>query len=299
MVKRLLPFLILTMAAAAPAAHPQGKAVIPEIEYEMPPAPVFEYRFKEEASEYVSLELIEYEANRVTDYDEWFWDHYYPAVTYHGGGVNDAIRGFYPPDVPGIVTAGGRELHLYQVIYGPDYILSTYGEPPNRFGVVLDPTLLVSRDYYGNEEPRWAVDFLSWAYEPGNAGSSLVFQALGWAEERNGVLYVSHYHRTYAESSRGLNAYITAIDLDDMSILWRSRPLVSNSSNFLVIGDTIITGYGFTSEPDYIHLLDRRTGEVYDSIEVRTAPEYMVRDGDTLYVRCYDANYEFRILRRG
>ena len=66
------------------------------------------------------------------------------------------------------------------------------------------------------------------------------------------VLYVSHAHSTYAKSSKGYNAYISAIDLKTGQLLWHSQPLVSNAYDFLVKGDAIIAGYGFTAENDYL-----------------------------------------------
>jgi hypothetical protein len=73
----------------------------------------------------------------------------------------------------------------------------------------------------------------------------------------------------------GQNAYITAIDPGSREILWRSRSLVSNSENFIIAGDTIVTGYGFSAESDYISLLNRLTGEVMEIYSVPSAPVYL------------------------
>ncbi len=40
-----------------------------------------------------------------------------------------------------------------------------------------------------------------------------------WAVIKDNVLFISHCHKTYAKSSNNMNAYITAIDLSDMSIM--------------------------------------------------------------------------------
>jgi len=64
-----------------------------------------------------------------------------------------------------------------------------------------------------------------------------------------------------------------------------------------VVGDTIICGYGFTAEPDYIYLLDRFTGEKYDSIPVNSAADQFQIVDDTLYVATYNTAYEFSITR--
>ncbi len=50
----------------------------------------------------------------------------------------------------------------------------------------------------------------------------------------DGVLYVSNVHSTYAESSGGLNGFITANDPVSLEVLWRSEPLLINSENFVV-----------------------------------------------------------------
>jgi len=76
------------------------------------------------------------------------------------------------------------------------------------------------------------------------------------------MLYVSTAHRTYSEMSGESNCYITAIDLSTLEVAWRSRSLVSNSQNFLLMDNVIVTGYGFTDEDDYVYLLDRHTGEI-------------------------------------
>ena len=92
-----------------------------------------------------------------------------------------------------------------------------------------------------------------------------------------------------------MNAYITAIDLENERILWRSQPLVANSSNFLIKDNVIISGYGFTAEPDYIYLLSLDTGEVLQQIPVKSAPEYLIVRDRKLYVRTYNTDYVYQI----
>jgi hypothetical protein len=70
---------------------------------------------------------------------------------------------------------------------------------------------------------------------------------------------------------------------------------VCNSYNFLVRGDYIITGYGFTAEPDYLYVLDRRTGKTLSRIRLRTGPSYVIEKAGKLYVRTYDTNYVFEL----
>lgn len=56
-------------------------------------------------------------------------------------------------------------------------------------------------------------------------------------------------------------------------------------------------GYGFTAEPDFLYLLDRRTGDVLDRLTVPSAPEIIKLRGDLLHVRTYDRQLVVRLRR--
>lgn len=116
------------------------------------------------------------------------------------------------------------------------------------------------------------------------------------AKIRNGVLYVSISHLTYAESAPS-NAYIMAISLDDYSVIWKSKPLVCNSYNFEIVDDIIFTGYGFTAEPDYLFQIDRLTGAVLETYKIKSKADYIICKDDKLYVRTYDTDYVFEVSR--
>jgi hypothetical protein len=247
------------------------------------------------------LVLLESASNAGIDFGEWFvgvedW----PAVTYHNGGVNDEIRGTVPPTgiARVLYTPGDGEFHLYQFIFGHVADFAMYGDPPNRYGVVLNPRILEVFLDPVDPEPSLVLDFLGYGHSPADTfvNPSATFQQLQWAEvSDDSILYVSNAHRTYAESSGGLNAYMTAIDLKTLEVRWRSEPLVANAENFLLLDDAIITGYGFTAEDDFIYVLDRLTGEVMQSIPVPSAPQYLYAEGDRLHVRCYDTDLVFSI----
>ena len=140
---------------------------------------------------------------------------------------------------------------------------------------------------------RYAFDFSAFT-QPPNKGE---FEPLTWAREVGGVLYVSNSHLTYATQTKGRNAYLSAIDLGTRKTLWRSPALVANARTFVVTGDLIVAGYGFTAEPDFLYLLDRRTGNVLHRLGVPSAPEIVkLRDG-RLHVRTYDRQVVARIVR--
>lgn len=125
---------------------------------------------------------------------------------------------------------------------------------------------------------------------------SATTQYIRYATIVDNTLYAEIGHQGYA-SEESWSSYIVAIDLSTNELLFRSEPLVANAENFRIVGDTIICGYGFTDEPDYIYLLDRFTGEKYETIPVNSGPyQFMVQD-DTLYVATYNTAYEFKISR--
>jgi hypothetical protein len=143
------------------------------------------------------------------------------------------------------------------------------------------------------KELRYALDLVAFMRPPNGAW----VEEITWAREARRVLYVEHAHLTYASATRGRNAYISAIDLDAKRTLWRSPALVANARTFVVVRDLIVTGYGFTAEPDYLYLLDRETGKVRDRRAVPSAPERISLRGDRLSVRTYDRQVVARIVR--
>lgn len=140
------------------------------------------------------------------------------------------------------------------------------------------------------ERVLYAVDFKNYAWPPRiKAGDrEFVYEQPVWAQEAGGTLYVETAHSTYASSSYGRNGYVTAIDLETKRAVWRSPALVANADTFLLAGRYLVTGYGFTSEPDYLYLLDRATGKVVDRLLLPNAPEKITWQGALIRVRTYD-----------
>ncbi len=112
-----------------------------------------------------------------------------------------------------------------------------------------------------------------------------------YAQMQDGILYVALGHRTYAAADPH-KAYIIAIDTVTGKTLWKSNDQVSGANNFVIRGDSLICGYGFTDEPDYIYILNRANGKVQKKIKVRSAPDYFIPEGDDkLYVLTYNTEY--------
>jgi hypothetical protein len=147
--------------------------------------------------------------------------------------------------------------------------------------------------------PPTTLDLRNYAYAPYTAPGERKFvkQEIQWAAFAGGVLYVETAHLTYARSSGERNAYVTAIDLKGRKVLWRSPALVANARTFVLLGTVLVTGYGFTAEPDYLFLLDRKTGKLVDRLPLPSGPEYVLSKRSRLYVRTYDHDLVAKLYR--
>ena len=86
------------------------------------------------------------------------------------------------------------------------------------------------------------------------------------------------------------------LNLKDNSIIWRSEPLTSNC-NFTIIKDNIVCGYGFTAEPDFIYIINKYSGRRLEKIKLNSGPSCILEKNETLYVRTYDTDYKFNIMK--
>jgi hypothetical protein len=144
---------------------------------------------------------------------------------------------------------------------------------------------------------RYAYDFRRFSRPPRIAPGEreFVYEQVVFAKEAAGLLFVETAHSTYAKSSYGLNAYLNAIDLATKRLKWRSPALVANAGNFVLLNTTIIAGYGFTAEPDYLYAIDRRTGRVKGRLLVPSGPQRIARHGNVLTVDTYDHRLVVRV----
>jgi len=195
----------------------------------------------------------------------------------------------HPPQLNGSSTVSGwmpkrfEGFPLLQVVHQTGVVFLIYGRDgaSARFLVGASPR---------THRLRYAFDLGSFARPPHVApgAADLVAEQVLFAREAAGILYVETAHQTYAVSSGGRNGYITAIDIRRGRTLWRSPALVANARTFVLAGDALVTGYGFTNEWDYLYLIDRATGKVRDRLPVPSAPETITRRRNGLFVRTYD-----------
>lgn len=209
---------------------------------------------------WLSLELLTEEANEIVDTEEWFRQNELPAFdTFH---MED-------------------DIYRYEIVgdnYASGYLVSIYRKENAMFLQRLDFS-----DYRYTDNIK-----------PGD--EAFVEQRVWWAQSVDDVLYVAVSHNTYTESCPH-TGYLVAIDLNDAHVIWKSAPCMTNGSTFEIIDDTIVCGYGMTAEPDHLNLVSRLDGTLLEQIPVKSMVNYIYQKDDTLYVRTYDTNYTFRILR--
>ena len=109
-------------------------------------------------------------------------------------------------------------------------------------------------------------------------------------------MVVETAHPGYASDSGGRNGYLTRINTKTGDVLWRSPSLVANAGTFVIVGSSIVSGYGFTAERDWLYLVDLRTGRVRDRLALPSAAEEITRRNDELVVRAYDARVIARLV---
>jgi hypothetical protein len=193
------------------------------------------------------------------------------------------------PVFPAAATGAGTNTVTFQILSSKAIDPGRLVTGPKPRGLRIDGEDGTTRHYVFGK--NYTFDFRNYARAPRTAPGEdeFTYQQVVWAHEApTGVLYVETAHATYAKSSYGRNGYISAIDVKKRKLLWRSPALVANALTFVLLNDTIVSGYGFTAEPDYLYAIDRATGRVKGRLLVPSAPETIARHGDVLTVTTYD-----------
>ena len=233
-----------------------------------------------------TLKQTSAKANDIIDTEKWVKENGIEPVFLT---VPNAISGT-PGDLPATVPARAGDMIVVKAFRDESYGYAIYGEDYSA-----GPFLTLWTPDFGTLLGQF--DFSPYRNAPKVAAGdeNYVDQATRYARVVDGVLYVSHAHNTYAKSSMGMNAFITAVDVATGKLLWRSAPLVSNGETFLIKDDGILCGYGFTDEQDYLYVLDRHTGKTVTKTLLKSGPEQMALIGDILHVRTYNTDYQFRV----
>ena len=225
------------------------------------------------------LKFVKAAQNKIIDEDRWLAE--------NAGGQADPVKD-KAESLGFPTTVEGSSLYQLVCDNAGDKYIAMYGyfeKEPLRM-IITNGERTEVEHYLNFENFKWTpVKGTRYAY-------SNLF--LKWARVVDDVLYVSYGHNTYASSSEGMTGYITAISLKDYSILWTSGSTTSYGS-FDFSYNRIIVGYGFTDEPDFVYVLDKKTGKYIQQFKLRKGPDYIVVRGDNVYVRTYSLDYTFRI----
>lgn len=107
------------------------------------------------------------------------------------------------------------------------------------------------------------------------------------------ILYFDANYNGYSRITKEKTGYLVAFDVLKGEVLWTSPALTASYRGFVVFGDHIATGYGFTAEPDFLYLLNRHSGAVVQKERLNSAPERLAVKGNRVFVKCYEGSYVF------
>jgi hypothetical protein len=191
-----------------------------------------------------------------------------------------APRATRPPDgAPRVLRGQGRT--------------RVFGRPGTTF-VVYGTSVIAAFGPKGRL--KYAFELRSFEFPPGTvAPGAYGPQEVFWAQQVGRLLVVQTAHLGYARDSAGRNGYLTGIDLDTGRVTWRSPSLVANAGNFVVVNGMIVSGYGFTSERDWLYLVDARTGRIRDRVAIPSMAETLAWSRKRVLVRAYDARVVVRL----
>ena len=124
-----------------------------------------------------------------------------------------------------------------------------------------------------------------------------LFQRVEWAVVKDGILYFSECTLTAPDKNSQGN-YLVAVDINTDETIWMSKPRTVNSSNFLIVDNSIICGLGGSGIPDYIYVLNRYTGVKTHEYWIPTAASWFaIGEDKNLYVTLYDKHVAFKITK--
>ncbi len=110
------------------------------------------------------------------------------------------------------------------------------------------------------------------------------------------ILYFNSACESYSKYSNGECSALYAFDTKKEKVLWKTAYLVSNDI-FILTDDLVICGYGFTAEPDYLYILNKKTGKQLSKTRLDTAHDYLELKDNVLHVITYNKYYQFNLSK--
>jgi hypothetical protein len=211
------------------------------------------------------LRQLSVERNLITDDEAWLATH--PPVD-----RSDASR------PPSHVASSFQGQSLEQLFLHADHAVALYS----------GSRLVASAE---GKQPRAFSLVLAASAPEGNAPPL----EITFAQLVGETLLVQLAYNGYAALSGGRNGYLVAFDAGSGRVRWVSPALSANGGNFVVLGRSVISGYGFTAEPDFVFNFDLDGGAVLQKLPVKSGPDTFVVEGPRMFVRTYDMDYVFAI----
>ena len=291
----LIPFLFLTLIAAAQdfqteiklieALDFNGKTLAKAPAGKSQTLQLARTKFSTPLADYTSLALPSLKLGNIIGHPTLGWDDTdfkipegVPAVYDGKWALNDV---FTDGDFP--VAIYGRTPSDELLPWGKtEQDISCRGRDPHLI-MLLDPSKEVKKVYNTRNLTITPKDSL--------------FQSVEWAVVKDGVLYFSECIST-APDKDSQGDYLVAVDINTDKTLWMSKPRTVNSSNFLIVDNSIICGLGGSGIPDYIYVLNRYTGVKTREYWIPSAASWFaIGEDKNLYVALYDKHVAFKITK--
>lgn len=90
-----------------------------------------------------------------------------------------------------------------------------------------------------------------------------------------GVVYFNEACQSYSREAGGKCSSLIALDPFTKKVLWRTKALTSNN-RIMVYEKYIVSGYGFTAEPDFLFVVRRSDGKVMQKVDLPSAHEDLI-----------------------
>jgi hypothetical protein len=174
-----------------------------------------------------------------------------------GSLTRGSARTWVGPDVPPFVLVEGGTRELTLLDQAPDGFVGLYRDPYGASSCSLSAPANCSFGaalFECSGKTRWL--FLLDAFF--SRKDHLEVQDMRYAD---GVLYFNEACQSYSKEAQGQCSSLVAVEPLTKTLLWRTKPLVSNAT-FLVANRYLITGYGFTAEPDALFIVRRSDGKI-------------------------------------
>lgn len=212
----------------------------------------------------------------------------------------DEARVWVGAPVPAHVPAGFDNLELFDLIPTRDGHLAIYrdmfghGDTPGcSANAPWENCTWLGRFYTNDGEQRNQINFNGFMHRADHL-------RVGDVAIVDDIVFFNLACQTYAANANKECSAVHALRMSatSLDVLWKSKYLASNTQ-LLAVGDFLITGYGFTDEKDFIHVIAQKDGKIVQKIPVKKAPEKFELNEDVLAVWLYDAEEPIRFSVKG